>query len=318
MAVPFRRAAATARAVSCEAAALAGHLLLYPTGIPPEEWPDTWWLCRPHRPTLAPLTAPDGPLVRALDARAAAQADHCRGCDGSAEACTAPGPVLLLHGFIDNRSVFTVLRRSLRRQGWQHVHGLNYSLLTMDVRSAAVLLGRHVEHARHLHGGERVALVGHSLGGLIGRYYVQRLGGDEHVHTLVTLGAPHSGTLAARLPSPLPITRQLRPDSDLIQELCTPAVGCRTRFVAFWSDLDQLILPARFARLDHPDLEVKNILVPGIGHLALTVHTDVVTGIQRVLQQHWPDRRRPPDPRADTGAEDIAPGPGCPPDQLTA
>ena len=29
---------------------------------------------------------------------------------------------------------------------------------------------------------------GHSLGGLIARYYVTRLGGDERVHTLVTLG----------------------------------------------------------------------------------------------------------------------------------
>ena len=52
-------------------------------------------------------------------------------------------------------------------------------------------------------GYERMHVVGHSLGGLIARYYVTRLGGDERVHTLVTLGTPHSGTYSAyALPSP--------------------------------------------------------------------------------------------------------------------
>ena len=45
-------------------------------------------------------------------------------------------------------------------------------------------------------GYERVHIVGHSLGGLAARYYVSRLGGDAHVHTLVTLGTP------MRAPSP--------------------------------------------------------------------------------------------------------------------
>ena len=54
-------------------------------------------------------------------------------------------PSLLLHGFIDNRSVFVLLRRSLARHGRQHVESLNYSPLTCDIRTAAELLGRHIE-----------------------------------------------------------------------------------------------------------------------------------------------------------------------------
>jgi hypothetical protein len=220
--------------------------------------------------------------------------------------------VILLHGLISNRSVFTVLRRSLHRHGWEHVHALNYSPLTVDVRSAAALLGSHVEQARRLHGGERVVLVGHSLGGLIARYYVQRLGGDRHVRTVVTLGTPHSGTLAARLPNPLPITRQLRPDSDVIRELAEPAPGCRSRFATFWGDMDQLVLPVRHARLDHPDLAAENILVPGAGHLALPVHGAVLSGIRRVLEQQPRQRPRPP------FAAGSEPGRGDPGERLTA
>ena len=39
-------------------------------------------------------------------------------------------PILLVHGVVDNRSVFTVLRRGLRRRGFGRVSALNYSPLT--------------------------------------------------------------------------------------------------------------------------------------------------------------------------------------------
>ena len=113
------------------------------------------------------------------------------------------------------------------------------------------------------------------MGGLIARYYVQRLGGDERVHTLVTLGTPHAGTLPARL-VPHRLARQLRPGSDLVAELEQPAPDCRTRFLAVWSDLDQMIVPKRNARLDHPDLDARNVLIRGVGHMSLPIHRRAV------------------------------------------
>jgi len=46
-------------------------------------------------------------------------------------------PILLVHGMIDNRSIFTLLRRGLRRRGFGRVVSINYSPLTTDVRVAA-------------------------------------------------------------------------------------------------------------------------------------------------------------------------------------
>lgn len=105
-------------------------------------------------------------------------------------------PVLLLHGFTDNRSIFVLLRRALGAGG-RHVEAYNYSPFTLDLRVAARHLARHVEELCERTGQDRVDLVGHSLGGLVGRYYVQRLGGGTRVRTLVTLGTPHSGTRVA-------------------------------------------------------------------------------------------------------------------------
>ncbi|MBK5307302.1 MAG: alpha/beta fold hydrolase [Frankiaceae bacterium] len=191
-------------------------------------------------------------------------------------------PILLVHGLVDNRSIFTLLRRALRRRGFGRVITLNYSPLTQDIRSVSALLSELVEQTCEETGYERVHVVGHSLGGVVARYYVQRMGGDARVHTLCTLGTPHSGTHAAKL-WPGGVVRQLRPGSDLMQELAAPAPGCRTRFVAFWSDLDQLIVPQRAAAIDHPDLQARNVALRGVGHMSLPISGQVVHEIATLL-----------------------------------
>ncbi|MFC9325404.1 esterase/lipase family protein [Kitasatospora sp. NPDC057015] len=274
MSVPFQRAADAVRGAGAEAAAIAGHLARYPTGVGGERRPAPGRPCPPQ---------PEGTGDRSAAAQSRPADPGPERAGPAHDGSTHDGPVLFLHGFADNRAVFHPLLRALRRDGWTHLHALNHSPLTGDVRTAAVLLGRHVEWARRAHRGAPVTLVGHSLGGLIARYYVQRLGGDEHVPTVITLAAPHEGTLAAHLPNPFPITRQMRPGSELLAELRLPAPHCRTRFTAFWGELDEVVLPARNGRLRHPDLTAENVLVPGTGHVGLPVDRRVVDAVRERL-----------------------------------
>jgi triacylglycerol lipase len=191
-------------------------------------------------------------------------------------------PVMLVHGVIDNRSIFALLARSLRRAGIEAVHTMNYSLLTNDVRAAAARLAAAVEELCAATGQPRVRLVGHSLGGLIARYYVQRMGGDARVSTLVTLGTPHLGTQLARL-LPLRLTRQLRPGSELLTELAGPAAGCRTRMVAIYSRHDEVVIPGHHARLDHPDLAAENIEINAVGHQSMVIDARVLRAVAGAL-----------------------------------
>ncbi|WP_121748763.1 alpha/beta fold hydrolase [Streptomyces sp. E2N166] len=252
------------KASALEVAILAGHLLLYPSGIIQERRP----ACA--LPTAGSQDPQPSPPTPRLPAR------------------TSP-PVVLVHGFIDNRSVFLLLRRSLAQHGRHQIESLNYSPLTCDIRTAAELLGRQVEEICERTGSERVDIVGHSLGGLIARYYVQRLAGDLRVRTLVTLGTPHTGTRVVPLANAHPIVRQMRPGSAVLEELTRPSPGCRTQFVSFWSDLDRVMDPLETACLDHPDLTVQNVRVSGIGHLALPVHPAVATGIRQALDTDAPE-----------------------------
>lgn len=191
-------------------------------------------------------------------------------------------PILLVHGLIDNRSIFTLLRRGLSRRGFGAVFAMNWSTLTTDLRRAALQLGEEVEAIVAETGYERIHIVGHSLGGLIARYYVTRLGGDERVHTLVTMGTPHAGTYAAYA-LPLPVIAQMRPGSGFLTELAEPVPGCGTRFIAYYSDADQLILPQRNGALRHPDLTVRNVKLHGVGHISLPIVGEVVHGITTAL-----------------------------------
>lgn len=261
-----RHGAELARATAIDLAVLAGHMLLYPTGMLPERIP-------------SPVAAADAAAGR----RAAV------GPRPGQEGRDRP-PVVLLHGFVDNRSAFTLLRRSLHRHGWTTLQALNYSPLTGDIRTTAQELGPYIERLCEQSGRPRVDIVAHSLGGLIARYYVQCLGGDARVGTLVTLGTPHAGTRAVPALAPHPLARQMRPGSGVLRELAGPAKGCRTRFVAFWSDMDQLMFPVEAARIDHPDLLTRNIKVSGIGHLSLPVHGSVATQVREALAGQPPAR----------------------------
>lgn len=253
------RTVTAARATLGEAAWVAAHAATYPLGLVSDRYL-SW----------SPAD-PLGPLRR-----------HTEPTPASPE--HADVPVLLVHGLADNRSVFTILARELRRHGFRNVYALNGHPFPGDARSAAVRLAEEVERVCAETGEERVHLVGHSLGGLIARYYVQLLDGDERTATLVTIGTPHHGTTLARL-LPYRMTGQLLPDSALLAELAAPAVGCRTRFVCFWSDLDQLMSPRETAVLVHDDLDVRSVAITGVRHASLPVNAEVVAGICRILDE---------------------------------
>jgi hypothetical protein len=62
-------------------------------------------------------------------------------------------------------------------------HNASHLLGTIMLRWPDVVAG----------GNRRVHLIGHSMGGLVGRWMIERLGGSRYVQTLTTVGTPHFG-----------------------------------------------------------------------------------------------------------------------------
>lgn len=192
-------------------------------------------------------------------------------------------PVLLVHGYGANKSNWYYMGRHLATAGYGRVHALNYNPLSGDIpRLAEDLLQRAEELKEHLE-VDRIHMVGHSLGGLIGRYAIQVLG-LEGVSTCVTVASPHGGVRLARYGSglsalsPLHSGLQLRPDSPVMTLLRSSARPMPTRWVAYYSNLD-LVVPARRAMIVEPELEATNILVKDHGHMSIMLSRRLAASI---------------------------------------
>lgn len=194
-------------------------------------------------------------------------------------------PVVLLHGYVHNRSAFLVMSASLRRAGFEHVHGLNYNPLRHDIPAVAEMLAVEVDRVLGATGAQRCMLVGHSMGGIVARYYTQELAPPDTVDTVITLASPHRGTYTAYVGLG-PSAAQIRPRSRLMRRLEEGARPSRTRWIAYYCDLDLLVTPAVSAKLVHPALGATNIRLRDTGHLSLLLSGEAL----RSIIDHLADR----------------------------
>src|SRR5262245_30001914 len=164
--------------------------------------------------------------------------------------------MLLVHGFLATPRALGPLATRLRRFGYcAHRIDLGglFGFNTRPVDELARLVADRVERLVHDHRCERIDIVGHSEGGLLARYYVQKLNGARRVRHLVTLGTPHRGTpwaysghLVGRV---LPSLRQMAPGSALLRDLTDDRFPASVRLTSIYSQRDS-ICPPSACRLD--------------------------------------------------------------------
>ncbi len=196
----------------------------------------------------------------------------------------AATPIVLVHGYFHNRSGFSRIRHTLKRVGFRYIDRWNYPALGHDIPELAQDLADHVFDVLFRTGATEVHLIGHSLGGMIARYYVQELAGWRKVNTLITLGSPHQGTYAA-IAARARVARQLRPGSPVIEQLKASARPLPTRFVSYYSNLDSMVLPASNAKIAEEVLEPRNVLIKDHGHLSLLMSGRLIRDITETLTQ---------------------------------
>ncbi|HZQ26580.1 MAG TPA: alpha/beta fold hydrolase [Acidimicrobiales bacterium] len=190
-------------------------------------------------------------------------------------------PVVLVHGYGHNRSAWLVLERHLRKAGFTSVHTVNYNPLAHDVPELAARLKGRIDLIRALTGSPKVHVVGHSLGGVILRWYVQELGGDSVVDTAVSVASPHQGTIAAVAGAAFGRTaKQLLPGSEIMRALGPSVARGSVRWVAYYSNIDLLIQPSPSAKLHG----ATNVLVKDRGHLSMLLSPVVARSITTQLE----------------------------------
>jgi len=191
---------------------------------------------------------------------------------------------MLVHGLGADKSCFSIMERLLHRAGFT-VYCVNYSCVGSDVEACARNLERETAWLLEQTGSDRVHVVAHSLGGVVLRWAAANTAMRDWLSVGITLGSPHRGTPSAHLaPSRLPgfgrIISQLRPGALTIDDVSL-ASAADARWVAIAGDND-MVVPPKYARLPQSG-NVRNAVVPGAGHLALTHNTDCLAIILKEL-----------------------------------
>ncbi|MEH2355676.1 esterase/lipase family protein [Nostoc sp.] len=157
-------------------------------------------------------------------------------------------PVLLIHGIDDTEAVFHRMAAQLRLQGWS-VYSLNLVPNNGDV-GLDELAKQVADYVTATFVPEqRLDLIGFSMGGIVSRYYVQRLGGINRVQRFITISSPHYGTVVA-YGSSRPGCLQMRPDSIFLKDLNSDAVMLgQLDFTSIWTPYDLMIVPANSSQM---------------------------------------------------------------------
>lgn len=187
-------------------------------------------------------------------------------------------PVVLVHGFVCNHRIWDDVAGTLRAAG-HDVYAVNLEPLFGSIDHYPKVIAPAVQALCRHSGQQKVALVGHSMGGLAIRSWMRKFGTDR-VARVLTLGTPHWGT-KARAPFPAVNGSQMHWQSDWLKALAASESDATRQLMRIaLTPQDNIVYPQRAQTLDG----VETVVFEGIGHLQMCTDAAVIDWIAKELQ----------------------------------
>jgi pimeloyl-ACP methyl ester carboxylesterase len=199
------------------------------------------------------------------------------------EVTPASPPILIIHGFLGTRGSMYLLERRLVEDGFVVVSFNLGTLNVRDIRRSAFLIHRKIERILSQTPSQRIDIIGHSMGGLIGLYYVKKLGGHARVRKLIMMGTPVRGTWAA-LAGVMTLglwstsSWQLLPRSRFLDELAKGPIPPEVEVHTIAAARDWMV-PLSTTRLSGA-----NAMTVPLGHSSLVVSEEVYRRVVTALR----------------------------------
>jgi triacylglycerol lipase len=217
-----------------------------------------------------------------------------------AQAASAKDPVIVVNGLFGVGFAYDPLVARLRADGYQVWDFELPTLGTQDIHLSAQALNAFADNVRAQAGSAKVDLVGHSEGGLVSRTYVKYYGGANEVDSLVTMGTPNYGTVAANiarlftLGTCVGITacQQMTIGSGFLANLNAgdDSIG-NVAYTNLVTVFDELVQPYTNSYLNAGDGNITNKALQSqcwlrvVGHLGLIIDGAVYSGVQDALEK---------------------------------
>ena len=107
-------------------------------------------------------------------------------------------PIILIHGLWNNSSIFSFISSKLDEIGIEyfaptlkHSYGMTSIIDLTNTLNELILEKYGLE--------KELDILGFSMGGIIGRYWIQKFNGYKRTRRFISIGSPHKGTLIAQL-----------------------------------------------------------------------------------------------------------------------
>jgi triacylglycerol lipase len=181
--------------------------------------------------------------------------------------------VVLVHGFCASAGVFRPLRARLENEAGARVATFTHAPCVGIRRIARTL----EDVVNRIPMGTRITVVGHSLGGVVARWYVQEMGGHRRVERTISLGSPFGGVDVPRYF----VGADLHEESELLKRIRDRAGEFDVPHTSVVGDEDRVVVGRKTACLGVGDV----VVLSKRGHNTL-LFDDEVAGlvIERVRQ----------------------------------
>lgn len=196
--------------------------------------------------------------------------------------------IVLVYGFSLSRRAMSIMERRFRLDGYDVISldiGSIFNIYkTGDIRLRAAILRDKINQLRLKYNIGSFVLIGHSEGSVVGRYYVQFMGGDKYCSKLISLAGPHNGCKIAWLGV---MTMglickdvwQMLPDSGLVEEFRSKKFPSSCKFYSLYSP-DDWVCDVEDCVTDAINVEIK-----GVGHNEFLFSRKVYRLIRKLIKK---------------------------------
>jgi triacylglycerol lipase len=189
-------------------------------------------------------------------------------------------PILLVHGLMDTSYKMRKISSYLHNRGWQV---FDIDLIPNNGDSKLEILAKQIADLvdRTFAPGQPIDLLGFSMGGLVSRYYVQRLGGIDRVQRFISISAPNNGTIAGYF-SQRPGCIQMQPSSEFMTDLNRDVDRLKSlNFTSLWTPFDLIILPPSSSQLGIGT----DLSIPVLAHPLMVADGRILKAVTNALSQ---------------------------------
>ena len=161
-------------------------------------------------------------------------------------------PIILIHGLWNTSRIFSFISSKLDEKEVEYfAPTLNHAFGMTSIVELTNLIDQLIVEKYGLE--QEIDILGFSMGGIIGRYWINKLNGHKRTKRFITIGSPHNGTLTSQLVPKYPFRgiSEMKINSSLLRDLANydyflNDIDC----ISFFTYWDLMVFPGWRANLN--------------------------------------------------------------------